>query len=237
MQMLQQDPLAPVKNLEFNRHTPLTENRSPARHRSYLLYGLIVTISLLAGCTISPRQAVNTSSTITVNPTSTTNTTTCIGDIQPVPAGLVAADDPELLQAALGGPMQGRLCKGQVFVALQPVLVYRGWNHANPNSLYGSWWTFTKPPSTRAQYRIDYAICPSWNPLTRMSVCQVKVGSKLVVGPGQSAACPDDQLSYAASPHNQIFLPNTRPNNQPNNLQQQMLQVENCSNNTPWPEH
>lgn len=218
----------------------LPENRQSARNHVYFLFGLIVTVGLLAGCTTSPQQAV------------TNNTTACIGEIQPVPEGLVAADDPELLQTALGGPMQGRLCKGQVFVARQPVLVYRGWNHANPNSLYGSWWTFTEPASTRAQYRVDYAICPSWNPLTRISVCQVKVGSKLVVGPGQSAACPIDQLSYAASPHNQVYLPNTRqstqpsiqpsilPNAQPsaqqNQPQQQLLQVENCRDNLKWPE-
>ena len=216
--------------LKQDKHRALVpENRQSARHRVYLLCGLLVTIWLLAGCSSSSLQAAAADSKITVASTSTTNATTCIGDIQPVPAGLVAIDDPELLQAALGKPMQGRLCKGQVFVARQPVLVYRGWNHTNPNSLYGSWWTFTKPASSRAQYRIDYAICPSWNPLTRMSVCQVKIGSKLVVGPGQSAACPDDQLTYAASPHNQIFLPN--------NLQQQMLQIENCSNDKAWSEH
>jgi hypothetical protein len=217
MQMLKQD----------KRRVPMTEYRQPARHRFHFLCGLIVTVGLLTGCSTSPHQAV------TAGSTSTIDATACIGDIQPVPNGLIAIDDPELLQAALGKPMQGRLCKGRVFVAYQPVLVYRGWNHADPNSKFGSWWTFTRPASTRAQYRIDYAICPKWNPLTRISVCQVKVGSKLVVGPGQSAACPVDQLSYAASPYNQVFL----PNNQLNNLQQQVLQVENCSNDTAWPEH
>lgn len=220
MQMLQQDPPAPVQNLEFDRHTAVTKHRQPARQRCYLLYGLIVTTSLLAGCSISQRQAVDTNTNITVQADTTnrknTITTACIGDIEPVPEGLVATEDPQLLKAALGEPMQGRLCKGQVFVANQPVLVYRGWNHANPNSLYGSWWAFTRPAGSRAQYRVDYAICPSWNPLTRVSVCQVKVGSKLVVGPGQSVACLSDQLQYAASPINQVFLPNSVLPRQPN---------------------
>jgi hypothetical protein len=235
--MLKQDIAAILEDSGYKHRAPMTEYRQPARHRFHFLCGLIVTVGLLTGCSTSPHQAVTADTTITAGSTSTIDATACIGDIQPVPSGLVAIVDPELLQAALGKPMQGRLCKGRVFVAYQPVLVYRGWNHADPNSKFGSWWTFTRPASTRAQYRIDYAICPKWNPLTRISVCQVKVGSKLVVGPGQSAACPVDQLSYAASPYNQVFLPNTRPNNQPNNLQQQVLQVENCSNDTAWPEH
>lgn len=262
MQMRQQDPSAPVKKPEFNRHTPVTKNRQPARLRCYLHYILIVTMSLFAGCTLSPQQAANTGTgtgtgiTLPADSTSSKNTitTTCIGDILPVPEGLVATNDPQLLKAALGEPMQGRLCKGQVFIANQPVLVYRGWNHANPNSLYGSWWAFTRPAGSRAQYRVDYAICPSWNPLTRVSVCQVKVGSKLVVGPGQSVDCLSDQLQYAASAFNQVFLPNSALPHQPDtdtgtdtNLNplatpqqlrqpQPQLQVENCRTETMWPE-
>jgi hypothetical protein len=141
----------------------------------------------------------------------------------------VPTEDPALLQLALGKPTQGKLCMGQVFVAQKPVLVYRVWQHAKPESLYGSWWSFIRPTGTRTTYRIDNAICPTWSDLDRLSVCQIKVGSKLVVGPGQSADCPADQLKYAASPVNQVYLPNNR--------QQQLLQVENCSAGQAWPEH
>ncbi|RVU37231.1 hypothetical protein EOE67_11605 [Rheinheimera riviphila] len=152
----------------------------------------------------------------------------CIGNVLPAPAGLIAASDPLLLQNALGAPGTGKLCLGQVLIVTEHILVYRVWDQTRPESLYGSWWSFNKPGNNLEQYRIDNAICPEWSALDVVSVCQVKIGSKLVTGPGQSATC-SDKLTYPPSPVNQIYLPN--------NLQQNLLQVENCSAGAPWPKH
>lgn len=164
----------------------------------------------------------------TVSPSnSLRSATSCIGSILPTPPGLVVTTDTELLQQALGAPGEGKLCQGQVMIAEAPVLVYRVWDQAKPYSLYGSWWSFEKPLTQREQYRRDNAICPEWSALDIVSVCQIKIGSKLVIGTGQSADCQGD-TDLPTSPVNQVYLPNHQQQNQ--------IQVEQCSLGEPWPE-
>lgn len=185
----------------------------------------LLSILLLSACTTVPPSPDLRSST----PHSTLPATShCTGTIAAPPAGLSPTEDPQLLQLAIGEPNQGKLCTGQVLIANEAVLVYRVWDQARPGSLYGSWWSFQQPSGSREQYRIDNAICPEWSALDVVSVCQIKIGSKLVTGPGQSARC-SDELTYPPSTVNQIYLPN--------NLQQNLLQVENCSAGTAWPKH
>ena len=52
-----------------------------------------------------------------------------------------------------------------------------------------------------------------------MSVCKIKVGTHIVIGPGQSADCSEG-LSYAKSSANQVFIPNNSAEN--------VIFVEDC---------
>jgi hypothetical protein len=183
---------------------------------------ILLPLLLLSACSTVPTPPDLKSTPHTTQP----SIAECTGAIATPPPGLVPTDDPALLQRAVGEAKQGKLCTGQVFIAKATILVYRIWDQAKPGSLYGSWWSFQPPTGNREQYRIDNAICPEWSALNVLSVCQIKIGSKLVLGPGQSAKC-SETLSYPASPVNQVYLPN--------NLQQNLLQVENCSTGTLWP--
>lgn len=150
----------------------------------------------------------------------------CVGSIVNPPAGLVESNDPDLLKSALGATSQGKLCTGKVFVAEQPVVVYRVWDAAASYTLLGRWWSFDAPTGSRDSYREKNAICPSWSALNRVSACTLKPGSKIVVGPGQSAKC-DDQLTYPPSAVNQIYMANDSRAGQ--------VWVENCTAGEVWP--
>lgn len=149
----------------------------------------------------------------------------CVGEVITPPAGMVAATDDKLLASAIGAPGAGKLCKGQVFVAEKPVTVYRVWDSSKSYTLYGGWWSFNLPVGPRDKYRVDNDICPEWSPLNIMSSCTIKAGTKVVVGPGQSAKCADATLP--ASAVNQVYIPNDSRNN--------VLYVENCTPGTAWP--
>ncbi|NKB80887.1 MAG: hypothetical protein GKS05_03115 [Nitrospirales bacterium] len=149
----------------------------------------------------------------------------CVGEVEHPPKGLVEIKDTILVQKALGASGQGKLCVGNAFVTTEPVPVYRVWNKEKSYTLYGSWWSFELPKGPKQKYREENGICPSWSPLDRMSSCTIKVGTNVVVGPGQSAVC--EQVTYPKSAVNQVFIPNDSRNN--------MLLVENCSAGADWP--
>lgn len=149
----------------------------------------------------------------------------CVGRIENPPVGFVAVNDEVLLQSARGASGLGKLCEGKVFRATQPVTVYRVWNSDKSYTIYGSWWSFVLPEGPKQKYREDNGICPSWSALDRMSSCSIKVGAKIVVGPGQSAQC--EQMTYPKSPVNQVFIPNDSRNN--------VIHVENCTSGVEWP--
>lgn len=150
----------------------------------------------------------------------------CVGAIMTPPVGLVEADDATLLQAAQGPSGQGKLCSGKVFVAEKPVTVYRVWDSSRPYTVYGSWWSLSDPKGPRDDYRKEEDICPEWSALDRMSACTIKVGTQVVIGPGQSVKCNGD-LSYPPSAANQVYIPNDSKNNQ--------VFVENCTAAAEWP--
>jgi hypothetical protein len=184
---------------------------------------LLLTVVLLTGCSTLP-----TSSSALAKPAANTAMAVdCIGAIEAPATGLVPSSDPELLQSALGQPDKGQLCMGQVFVTTAPVKVYRVWDQAKSYTLYGRWWSFSLPQGPTEQYRAANAICPGWSALNQMSSCILKVGSKIVVGPGQSADCGDG-LVYPKSPVNQVFINNDSRNN--------VLWVEHCDAGSHWPD-
>lgn len=183
---------------------------------------LVLAASLLAGCSTLP----SSTSALTKLP-ATEQSAHCVGTIQAPAPGLEATSDPELLKSALGEPNKGQLCMGQVFVATAPVTVYRVWDQAKSYTLYGRWWSFNLPQGPTEQYREENAICPGWSVLNQMSSCTLKVGSKIVVGPGQSADCGEG-LVYPQSAVNQVYINNDSRNN--------VLWVENCDAGSNWPQ-
>jgi hypothetical protein len=151
----------------------------------------------------------------------------CPGAIE-VPAGLKPARDSALYKQAVDEPGAGGLCTAQVFEVTQPVAVYRVWNKAKDYTLLGRWWSFAKPVGPVEAYRKDNAICPEWSQLDVVSTCTLKVGAKIVVGPGQSAGCKDG--TYPASATNQVFVPN-----ETKDPAKQVVWVEGCSAGVAWP--
>lgn len=150
----------------------------------------------------------------------------CVGTVMSPPPGLVEIADDELLRSALGAPAKGALCAGKVFIAEKEVTVYRVWDSAKSYTLYGRWWSFSAPTGPRDKYQVDNDICPEWSPLNTVSSCTVKIGAKIVVGPGQSAQCAERLLP--ASAVNQVYIANDSRNN--------ALFVDHCSKGTDWPE-
>ncbi|WP_330959625.1 hypothetical protein [Photobacterium sp. 53610] len=137
----------------------------------------------------------------------------CIGSTEPPVAWaskLIADDDPQLLTNSLGEPNQGKLCQGQVYKVKdgEALTIYRAWNSTNPNSQYGAWWATSQPDGKVAHYRAGYEICYQWSPLDKMTRCELKPGSKLVIGNGQSAQC-SQWLTYPVSADQQLYLENT----------------------------
>lgn len=130
----------------------------------------------------------------------------CAGTVIDPPAGLTEITDTELLQSALGSTGQGKLCIGKVFIVKTPVTVYRVWDSSKSYTAFGRWWSLSYPQGSRDDYRKINVICPDWSALDRMSICFLKIGAKVVIGPGQSAQCPDG--IYPQSSANQVYVPN-----------------------------
>lgn len=124
---------------------------------------------------------------------------------------MVAVDDTNLLNSALGKKDMGGLCMGQAYEVKpdQQVTVYRAWNSTNPGSQFGSWWAFEEPNGSIADYRSAYQICFQWSPLDTLVSCTLEPGQRVVVGPGQSAVC-SAYLTYPTSAKQQIYMQATQ---------------------------
>lgn len=149
----------------------------------------------------------------------------CAGTIE-APAGMTAVDDAALLALAVGAPGQGKLCTGRVYQVTAPITVYRVWTAAKAYTQLGGWWSLTAPVGPAQAYRADNAICAEWSALDTVSSCTIKLGTHIVIGPGQSADCEGD-ADYAQSATNQVFIPNDTRKGQ--------LFVGDCTPGTPWP--
>ncbi len=128
----------------------------------------------------------------------------CVGTVQ-APAGARRLD--ELVPFyRIGAPGKGNLCMGQVFEAERPIELYRVYD-GEKAPRRGSYWALEAPGGTRQQYRVDNAICESFNRLTRLTVCTIQPGVRFIVGPGQNIQCEESGESYPASAVNQVTLP------------------------------
>lgn len=183
--------------------------------------GLLLAVLGLAGCaqlSAPPAATANQPSTAA----------SCAGDIV-VPYGLSEVSDDAMLKQTVQAPGKGGLCVGRVFRVQQALAVYRVWDSASPNSQYGRWWSFAPPAGPREAYRNANEICPEWSALNRVTQCRLKVGSEIVLGPGQSAQCANGKL-FPPSPANQVFVPNdTRDPDHPK------LVVSDCQPDVAWP--
>lgn len=165
---------------------------------------IIVGLSVILLSACSSFQMQESESTIVLPETNCEGSTALPA---PLSESFVAIEDDALLQSALGEPNKGKLCQGQVYQskANAQVTVYRAWNSTNPNSQFGQWWAFNVPSGKIAQYRSDFEICYQWSPLDKMVTCELKAGSKVVVGNGQSAQC-SDYLTYPVSSAQQVYM-------------------------------
>ena len=135
-------------------------------------------------------------------------TNNCKGNTNP-PVGfsnnLEPVNDPKLLAQALGKPLEGGLCQGQVYQVKDEFIIHRAWNSTNQGSQMGNWWTFSKPEGSVSQYREKEAVCYQWTPLDMLTSCTLTAGARIVVGTGQSAKC-SDYLTYPVSSAKQIYI-------------------------------
>lgn len=85
-----------------------------------------------------------------------------------------------------------------VVTAVQDHFMYRV--YGGPASQCGYWWVLAppsnvypvEPPIDKEEYMSElFAICPEWNNATSVIRCSLPAGTNLVVGPGQTATCPD----------------------------------------------
>ena len=147
-----------------------------------------------------------------------------LGQVNALPEATQVKDDA-LLALALGASLKGGICSGKTFQVNKPLRVYRLWDTQVAESQFGSWWALTQPAGSRDAYRQEYAICPTWSALNRMTSCTVKLGTVIVIGTTQSVQCEDG--SYGVSPSSQVFMKNNATAGQ--------LAVENCRDEGSWP--
>ncbi|HMY16662.1 MAG TPA: hypothetical protein PKA58_10115 [Polyangium sp.] len=130
----------------------------------------------------------------------------CVGAVNAVPEGAKEVSDEGFAKSAIDETTKGKLCMARVYEAIAPIKVYRVWNSQKSYTEFGKWWSFDKPAGPVDAYREQNAICPEWSDLDRVSVCEIKVGARFAVGPGQSAKCAT--TTYEKSAVNQVFIPN-----------------------------
>lgn len=147
----------------------------------------------------------------------------CVGFV-PNPPGMRAVNDPTLLGASQGATDKGGLCAARVFEVTQPVRIYRIWDSRYTYTQFGKWWGMDVPTQTRDAYRADYAICPEWSGLDRATACVLKVGSRIVLGTTQSAACTS--LTYPKTVWVQLYL---------NPAEGVSSALDDCSPGESWP--
>ena len=149
----------------------------------------------------------------------------CVGEIDKLPANMEETLEPILLQQAQAASEKGGICAGKVFTVQGEMRVYRIWDDSKNHTRFGRWWSLTRPQGSREEYRREYAICPSWSGLNRLTSCDIKAGTTVVIGTTQSAACKD--TIYPKTSRNQIFIANNAAENR--------LLVENCRDEGVWP--
>jgi hypothetical protein len=138
------------------------------------------------------------------------------------------ADDPDadaaMLPLANLDPGDGGIYDALAVRTTEDMTVYRMWNgpdvvdDAGRTNRLGGWWTSDAPSGPVDVYRVDYAICDSWNDLTWVATCTLRAGAVVAVGPGQSVSlqtCSDgtppleegSELAFPTNPdHWQMYI-------------------------------
>ena len=182
----------------------------------------LLTSSLLVACggaTPPPQTPVDTNApaipatpaapATPTTPAAPATPTACAGPVATPPAGLVREEEAAPAWS-LGAPGKGSLCEGKVFIAREPVTVYRvfsaSWKTSKLAGPKGAFWTLERPSGTAAQYRATYEICQEWNDLDMLNECQIEKGAKVVLGPGQSATCEKSAGAFPGNAANQVVL-------------------------------
>lgn len=167
---------------------------------------LMLSVLVLSGCQLVPARPVQ--DLVSEPPVPDANG--CIGTTD-APAALAdklaLTTDPTLQQQALGEAGKGGLCKAAVYEVTHAFTLYRAWNSTYGGSRLGNWWAFSQPSGLIAGYREDYEICYQWSPIDKLVRCSVKPGTRLVIGPGQSASC-SQYFSYDVSAAQQVYIDN-----------------------------
>ena len=190
--------------------------------QQWLVLALLATLS---GCaTLATRASVEVAAAALVNAIGPDGIA-CVGAIPQTLLGLEDASNDALVAQALGVSGKGGVCAGRAFTATQPLTVFRVYASAATGSMYGRWWSPSRPTGTRDEYRAAYAICKAWSTLDRLMSCNVKPGAQIVIGVTQNVDC--DEGAYPKSPSLQIYVPNDRNT--------QTLLVENCVDGGVWP--
>jgi uncharacterized protein YceK len=136
-----------------------------------------------------------------------------------IPPGLTAVPNQKQLSEAFGVQGEGAICCGVIVSVTKAVIVYRAWTDLNKQ--YGKWWSPTPLPKSKDEYRRQDDICYGWDPtLANVSECELKVGTVVAIGPGQSACCSDGNF-YPESNVIQMYVPDAESS------------VSNCSTR-PW---
>ncbi len=192
----------------------------------------VLLVIMLTGCSAALAVTpVPTETSIPVaTPVATADPNDCVGSIIDPPPGLLleSSDDPTMQKTAEPGAGNGGICKGKTFTVVKPVTVYRLWDKSKSWAAYGDWWSLSYPEDTLINYDVENDICPSWGPHNKLSICTLKVGTKVVIGPGQSQQCTTEQILLPQSSVNQVYIPNdtkVTPN---------QVYVENCES-VDWP--
>ncbi|HLO78913.1 MAG TPA: hypothetical protein VK196_20845 [Magnetospirillum sp.] len=128
-------------------------------------------------------------------------------------AVVLQPDDPDYGRAVVAQAVQpagaGGISGAVVVKLTHDVPAYRLWsgpaavNAQGQTNRIGQWWSYDAPAGTREGYRVSYEICNSWNTLTWVATCTLKVGAVVAIGPGQSVSavtCGSDGESYPANP-------------------------------------
>jgi hypothetical protein len=186
---------------------------------------LILLILTLGGCAslygTSAKVAVNDVSSKESTATFTVPPAACLGntELPPSLAGqFTPVSDPNLLANATAPAGEGKLCHGQVYQAKEGerITVYRAWNSRNAYTRLGSWWAASKPAGKTTDYQNNYEICYIWSPLDKMVQCELKPGTKVVIGTGQSTSCsPPHPAQYpqtyvlGVSAKKQVYIENS----------------------------
>jgi hypothetical protein len=182
---------------------------------------LFLVAPLLLACTATARSV--SSARITA---AAASEAPCVGDGGGAPEGATAVDDPALLARAIGAEGAGKLCAGAVFEAARPITVYRVWQRDRAYTELGRWWSLERPAGPREAYRARNAVCPEWSALDAWSRCELRVGARFVVGPGQSARC-EGGATIPRSATRQVYVDN--------DTREGRVFVERCENQGVWP--